>query len=89
LPLTGSPPQPQIYRTIIDDVIASVQVDFEEYGMEEEVLNNLQAVRGLERVHSGFWLPSPVLSSCSTVAKISTLPCLLSWDRFWSRPEPR
>ncbi len=36
--------QPQIYRSIIDDVVANVQVDFEEYGMEEEVLLNLQAV---------------------------------------------
>ncbi|OCF39329.1 transcription initiation factor TFIIA large subunit [Kwoniella heveanensis CBS 569] len=34
---------PQTYRSIIDDVIASVKVDFEEYGMEEEVLMNLQA----------------------------------------------
>ena len=37
--------QPQIYRSIIDDVIANVQVDFEEYGMEDDVLINLQAVR--------------------------------------------
>ncbi|KAK6907777.1 transcription initiation factor TFIIA large subunit [Kwoniella mangroviensis CBS 8886] len=34
---------PQTYRSIIDDVIANVKVDFEEYGMEEEVLLNLQA----------------------------------------------
>lgn len=34
---------PQIYRSIIDDVVRSVRVDFEEYGMEEEVLTNLQA----------------------------------------------
>ena len=36
--------QPQIYRSIIDDVIANIQVDFEEYGMEEEILINLQGV---------------------------------------------
>ncbi|CAD6564535.1 MAG: hypothetical protein TREMPRED_005413 [Tremellales sp. Tagirdzhanova-0007] len=35
--------QPQVYRSIIDDVVANIQVDFEEYGMEEEVLINLQA----------------------------------------------
>jgi len=34
---------PHIYRTIIDDVIVNVRVDFEEYGMDEEVLTNLQA----------------------------------------------
>jgi hypothetical protein len=61
LPLAGSLPQPQIYRTIIDDVIASVQVDFEEYGMEEEVLNNLQAVREA-RIASGLWIPPPLPS---------------------------
>jgi len=41
--------QPQVYRTIIDDVIKNVQVDFEEYGMDEEILQNLQAV---SRAHS-------------------------------------
>ncbi|KAI9634774.1 transcription factor IIA, alpha/beta subunit-domain-containing protein [Dioszegia hungarica] len=34
---------PQIYRQIIDDVMASIEADFEEYGMEEEVLQTLQA----------------------------------------------
>lgn len=37
--------QPQVYRTIIDDVIASVTPDFDEYGLDEEVLQILQAVR--------------------------------------------
>ncbi|TYJ58362.1 hypothetical protein B9479_000908 [Cryptococcus floricola] len=36
-------PQPETYRAVIDDVISSVKVDFEEYGMEEDVLQNLQA----------------------------------------------
>ena len=39
--------QPQVYRSIIDDVVANIQVDFEEYGMEDEVLINLQAVSDL------------------------------------------
>lgn len=34
-----------MYRTIIDDVIASVTPDFDEYGLDEEVLQILQAVR--------------------------------------------
>ena len=33
-----------MYRKIIDDVIANVGVDFEEYGMDEAVLIALQAV---------------------------------------------
>jgi hypothetical protein len=37
--------QPHVYRKIIDDVIANVGVDFEEYGMDEAVLIALQAVR--------------------------------------------
>ena len=36
--------QPHVYRKIIDDVIANVGVDFEEYGMDEAVLIALQAV---------------------------------------------
>ena len=44
LPLRIVMYQPQVYRSIIDDVVANIQVDFEEYGMEEEVLINLQAV---------------------------------------------
>jgi transcription initiation factor TFIIA large subunit len=36
-----------VYRTIIDDVIASVTPDFDEYGLDEEVLQTLQAVRSL------------------------------------------
>ena len=37
------PPQPVVYRSIIDDVIENIRVDFEEYGMEEEILLKLQA----------------------------------------------
>jgi hypothetical protein len=36
-----------VYRVIIDDVIASVQQDFEEYGLEEELLKALQQVGSL------------------------------------------
>lgn len=36
--------QPEIYRAVIDDVVSSVKVDFEEYGMEEEILMHLQQV---------------------------------------------
>lgn len=34
---------------IIDDVIANVGVDFEEYGMDEDVLTSLQAVRDVSK----------------------------------------
>ncbi|KAK1925635.1 putative general RNA polymerase II transcription factor [Papiliotrema laurentii] len=34
---------PTVYRAIIDDVIANVAVDFEEYGMDDDVLQILQA----------------------------------------------
>jgi len=34
---------PHVYRKIIDDVIANVGVDFEEYGMDEAVIIALQA----------------------------------------------
>lgn len=51
LELNGSVPrsltcrlQPAVYRVIIDDVISSVQQDFEEYGLEEELLRALQQV---------------------------------------------
>lgn len=40
--------QPQIYRAIIDDVIANVAVDFEEYGMDDDLLPMLQSV-GFQR----------------------------------------
>lgn len=43
------PSQPQVYRAIIDDVIASVSVDFEEYGMDEDLLPLLQSVSTSER----------------------------------------
>lgn len=36
--------QPQVYRAIIDDVIANVSVDFEEYGMDDDLLPLLQSV---------------------------------------------
>lgn len=36
--------QPQTYRQIIDKVIASVRPDFEENGIEENVLAALQQV---------------------------------------------
>ena len=44
--------QPQVYRRIIDDVIEKVKVDFDEYGIEEDVLINLQAVSCLNLWHS-------------------------------------
>ncbi len=37
-------PQSQVYRGIIDDVINNVRQDFEEMGIEKEVLEELQRV---------------------------------------------
>ena len=37
--------QSTTYRTIIDDVIANVRQDFEDVGIEKEVLEELQRVR--------------------------------------------
>ena len=39
--------QPQAYRSIIDKVVASVRPDFEENGIDENVLIALQQVRAL------------------------------------------
>jgi hypothetical protein len=35
--------QPGVYRSIINDVITHISADFEEYGMEAELLERLQA----------------------------------------------
>lgn len=37
--------QPNVYRTIIDDVVANVRADFDEFGIEENLLALLQQVR--------------------------------------------
>ena len=36
--------QPAIYRAVIDDVIANIKPDFDEYGINEDVLAELQHV---------------------------------------------
>lgn len=46
-PTYAFPLQPQIYRAIIDDVIANIAPDFEEYGMDDDLLGMLQAVSRL------------------------------------------
>ena len=37
--------EPAIYRAVIDDVILSIKSDFDEYGVSEDVLADLQQVR--------------------------------------------
>ncbi|KGB79240.2 transcription initiation factor TFIIA large subunit [Cryptococcus deuterogattii R265] len=64
---------PEIYRAVIDDVVSSVKVDFEEYGMEEEILMHLQQkweaklletrVADFARAGSSSKSPSPTLES--------------------------
>ena len=36
--------KPTIYRAVIDDVIASIKPEFDEYGVSEDVLAELQSV---------------------------------------------
>jgi len=36
--------EPQIYRAVIDEVIAAIKPEFDEYGVSEEVLAELQHV---------------------------------------------
>ena len=36
--------EPQIYRAVIDEVIAAIKPEFDEYGVGEEVLAELQHV---------------------------------------------
>ncbi|EPT04666.1 transcription factor IIA alpha/beta subunit [Fomitopsis schrenkii] len=40
--VTSAPREPSIYRAIIDDVIASIKPEFDEYGVSEDVLHDLQ-----------------------------------------------
>lgn len=37
--------EPNIYRAIIDDVITSMKPEFDEYGVSEDILAELQNVR--------------------------------------------
>jgi hypothetical protein len=41
--------QSATYRTIIDDVIANIRQDFDDVGIEREVLEELQRVSGAGR----------------------------------------
>lgn len=36
--------EPSIYRTVIDDVIAAIKPEFDEYGVSEDILADLQHV---------------------------------------------
>lgn len=59
------PLEPSIYRAIIDDVVAAMKPEFDEYGVSEEVLATLQHVSTALRTTQ----PSPpgvnALDSCS------------------------
>ncbi|ELU35660.1 TFIIA domain-containing protein [Rhizoctonia solani AG-1 IA] len=37
--------QPQVYRAIIDEVMANIKSEFEEFGVDEDVMAQLQNVR--------------------------------------------
>ena len=38
--------EPNIYRAVIDEVIAAIKPEFDEYGVSEDVLADLQHVSG-------------------------------------------
>lgn len=61
LDIAPSLSQSATYRSIIDDVIHNVRQDFEEMGIEKEVLEELQRVSATN-------LPLPVASIASTEA---------------------
>jgi hypothetical protein len=37
--------EPSIYRTVIDEVVANIKSEFDEYGVSEDVLAELQSVK--------------------------------------------
>jgi hypothetical protein len=39
--------EPSIYRSVIDDVMKNIKSDFDEYGVSEDVLADLQRVSAL------------------------------------------
>jgi Transcription factor IIA, alpha/beta subunit len=39
--------EPGIYRSVIDDVITAIKPEFDEYGVDENVLADLQQVSGI------------------------------------------
>lgn len=47
--------EPGIYRSIIDDVIASIKSEFDEYGVGEDVLADLHAVCTLSSISLSFF----------------------------------
>ena len=47
--------EPTIYRAIIDDVVAAMKPEFDEYGVSEDVLADLQHVSQLSKSLSHFF----------------------------------
>ena len=41
--------EPSVYRAIIDDVMANIKNDFDDHGVNEDILADLQNVRFLMR----------------------------------------
>ena len=52
----NTPLEPTIYRAIIDDVVAAMKPEFDEFGVSEEVLATLQ------HVSTAFRTAQPLLS---------------------------
>ena len=42
--MTVDPVEPSIYRAVIDDVIGSIKPEFDDFGVSEDVLAELQSV---------------------------------------------
>lgn len=72
--------QPQTYRSVIDDVINSIRSEFDEYGVSEDVLGELQSV-------SITYLSSWGSLTCHSVGKPKSSPRMLqSSNQITSRP---
>lgn len=57
--------EPTIYRAIIDDVIATMKPEFDEYGVSEDVLAALQHVSTALRTTQPFLSGMNVFDICS------------------------
>jgi hypothetical protein len=52
--------EPNVYRAVIDEVIAAIRPEFDEYGVSEVVLGELQHVRMTLHTHTSFVDASPI-----------------------------
>lgn len=61
--------EPNIYRAIIDDVVAAMKPEFDEYGVSEDVLAALQHVSTVLRTTQSLLPGINALDHCSEMAE--------------------